>query len=331
MTTFREAVLDGSVEAAQLHSDAGLGPGSGTAPIDVYEFIADRKIDLLFHKLGGLLGAYLEIERPGILVTTERPLAIQRFTAAHELGHNALKHKIGIDGEDMLLRSPFGGSRYDLRETAADAFAAMFLMPDFLINSIAEQQKWNYQSIRDPHVVYQMALRLGVSYEALTRTLVKHKHLEPNESHKMLGVEVKDVKADLLGHSFKPENWRCNVWQLSERDEHATIIAEPNDLFVIRLREMSGAGYLWDIDQVRRAGYQVLADSTEISSAPGIGGEVERVITARPTGTSTGRFSALQSRPWDPEDIASEFDVNLQVRIPEVGLLNSLRRRALAA
>lgn len=98
MNAIREAVLLGSLEAAQLHADAGLDSTSGAVSIDVYEFIASRDIELVFHKLGGLLGAYLEIQRPGILVTTERPLAIQRFTAAHELGHAVLKHKIGVDG-----------------------------------------------------------------------------------------------------------------------------------------------------------------------------------------------------------------------------------------
>jgi Zn-dependent peptidase ImmA (M78 family) len=331
MSTVREAVLQGSLEAAQLHADAGLNTGSGTAPIDVYEFIANRDIDLVFHKLGGLLGAYLEIQRPGILVTTERPLAIQRFTAAHELGHAVLKHKIGVDGEDMLRRSPFGGHRYDLRETAADAFAAMFLMPDFLINSVAEQQKWDYKSIRDPRMVYQMSLRMGVSFEALTRTLVKHKFLEPNESQRMLAIKLKDLKMDLLGGSYHPDNWHCNIWQLTEKDESATIIAEPKDLFIVRLREMSGAGYLWDLDEVRKAGYQVLSDTTEIPVESGIGGDVQRIITARPAEEELKGFTTVQNRPWDPIDVVGEFHVNLQVRPPEFGLLQSLKQRALAA
>jgi Zn-dependent peptidase ImmA (M78 family) len=331
MTTLRDAVLQGSLEAAQLHADAGLGVASGTAPIDVYRFISERQITLLFQKLGGLLGAYLEVQRPGILVTTERTLAIQRFTAAHELGHAVLNHKVGLDGDEMIRRSPFVNQRYDHREAAADAFAAMFLMPDFLINAIADQQKWDYNSVHDPRVVYQMSLRLGVSYEALARTLVKHKFLKPNESQKLLRVPVKDIKADLLGRTFEPDNWRCNVWRLSEKDEHATVIAEPNDLFVVRLREMSGAGYLWDFEQVRKAGYQVLSDATELPPGVGIGGEVERVITARPVDTHPGRFRTLQNRPWDPEDVAAEFGVNLEVRLPEIGLLQSLKQRALVA
>jgi Zn-dependent peptidase ImmA (M78 family) len=333
MTTLRDAVLQGSLEAAQLHADAGLGPGSdsGTAPIDVYRFISDRQIALLFQKLGGLLGAYLEVERPGILVTTERSLAIQRFTAAHELGHAVLHHRVGLDGDEIIRRSPFASARYDHREVAADAFASMFLMPDFLINAIANQQKWDHESVRDPRVIYQMSLRLGVSYEALARTLVKHKYLEVNESQKILRVPVKDIKADLLGSAFQPDNWHCNVWLLSEKDEHTTVMAEPNDLFVVRLREMSGAGYLWNLEQARKAGYQVLADATEIPRGGGIGGEVERVITARPLDGHPGRFSALQNRPWDPEDVAAAFDFNFEVSVPEVGLPQSLKLRALAA
>lgn len=331
MTTVREAVLQGSLEAAQLHSDAGLGVESAVAPIDVYEFIANRRIELVFHKLGGLLGAYMEIERPGILVTTERPLAIQRFTAAHELGHAVLKHKVGIDGEDMLWRSPFGRQSYDTRETAADAFASMFLMPEFLINAVATQQKWDYSSIRDARTVYQMSLRLGVSFEALSRTLVKHKILEQNEGQRMLNVKLKDLKADLLGHTVQPENWHCNIWQLSERDENATLFAEPKDLFVIRLSEKSGAGYLWDVDQVRKAGYQVLSDTTEIPQGGAIGSDVRRVITARPVEDNLKGFGTVQNRVWDQDDVVAQFQLDLRVNRPEFGLLESLKQRALVA
>jgi hypothetical protein len=41
--------------------------------------------------LDKLLGAYVPAEEPGILITTKRPLSIQRFTAAHELGAIAVK------------------------------------------------------------------------------------------------------------------------------------------------------------------------------------------------------------------------------------------------
>lgn len=43
------------------------------------------------------------------MVTTERSLHIQRFTAAHELGHVILEHRGSMDRE-ILERGAFGPS-----------------------------------------------------------------------------------------------------------------------------------------------------------------------------------------------------------------------------
>jgi Zn-dependent peptidase ImmA (M78 family) len=335
MTSFRDAVLEGTLEAAQIHADSVHDQtiGASVSAVDVFKFIDNRQIDLMFRKLGGLLGAYLRFQRPGILVTTERSLAIQRFTAAHELGHAVLKHSAGVDDDSILARTPFGGKHYDPREVAADTFAAMFLMPEFLINAIAERQKWDYQAIRQPEVIYQMSLRLGVSYEALTRTLVKHGVLQKAESSSLLSVPVKRLKQSLLGTAVVPDDWRCNVWSLTEKDEHTAITAEPNDFFVVRLREMSGAGYLWNINQVIQAGFQVVADQRELYPGDAIGGDVERVLTTQATRSRPGLFAVEQNRPWDPDDVAAEFDIRLEIKTTELGLLpdSVSRRRALAA
>ena len=122
----------------------------------VFGAIEHLGIGLLFRPLDGLLGAYIPVENDsGILVTTERPLAIQRFTGAHELGHAYLKHELRIDDEEILKRSPFARPIYDLREIAADTFAALFLMPDWLINLHAERQGWDWRNLSDPICVYQ--------------------------------------------------------------------------------------------------------------------------------------------------------------------------------
>jgi len=287
----------------------------------------------MFQKLGGLLGAYLRFQRPGILVTTERSLAIQRFTAAHELGHAVLKHKASVDDDSMLARTPFGSRHYDPREVAADTFAAMFLMPEFLINAIAERQKWDHLAIRQPEVIYQMSLRLGVSYEALARTLVKHGVLQAQESSNLIKIPVKRLKQSLLGSDVVPDDWKCNVWLLTEKDEHTSITAEPKDFFVVKLREMSGAGYLWNIDQVIQAGFQVVADQRQAYPGAEIGGDVERVLTTQAALSRPGVFTVEQNRPWDPEDVAAEFDFRLEIKTTELGLLpdSVSRRRALAA
>ena len=61
-------------------------------------------LPLLLRPLKGLLGAYLPHPIPGVLVTTERPLSIQRFTAAHEVGHFRLEHLPSLDDESILRR-----------------------------------------------------------------------------------------------------------------------------------------------------------------------------------------------------------------------------------
>jgi hypothetical protein len=230
----------------------------------------------------------------------------------------------------MLSRTPFGRGGYDVREMAADSFAALFLMPEDLINALADRQKWDYLAIRRPEVVYQMSLRLGVSYEALVRTLVKHGILTPDESAGFLRIQVKTIKQGLLSSSVVPLDWRCNVWELSQKDMACSLIAEPNDYFVVRLREMSGAGYLWSIDQARSAGFQILADYRVSSDGQDIGSDVERVLTARATQAQSS-LMALQAGPWDETDVAGKFEIHLDVTKPEVGFTPRHRMEALAA
>jgi len=97
--------------------------------IDVFSAILLLDVPLLLRPLKGLLGAYLREPTPGVLVTTERSLSIQRFTAAHELGHCLLKHELGsgpinfaftVFGDDVPIIH--GGTSYE-RSFLADAGA----------------------------------------------------------------------------------------------------------------------------------------------------------------------------------------------------------------
>jgi Zn-dependent peptidase ImmA (M78 family) len=138
----RETILEARAEADRLHSRLGSkaaveGMGGG---IDVFGAIKARSVELLFRPLDKLLGAYLPPPEEGIIVTSERSLAIQRFTGAHELGHHILGHHVSFDTYEILDRSPVGRKNYDLSEMAADAFAAEFLLPDWVFGIHAERQ-----------------------------------------------------------------------------------------------------------------------------------------------------------------------------------------------
>src|SRR5689334_20127462 len=133
--TYAEAVRNGTMAAARLHVRAGTraalqGHGGG---IDVFGAAVSEQLPLLLRPLKGLLGAFLPDPIPGVLVTTQRPLSIQRFTAAHELGHFKMGHRPSLDDESILRRMAMTtvakASDPDFQEVEADAFAVGFLMP----------------------------------------------------------------------------------------------------------------------------------------------------------------------------------------------------------
>ena len=80
--------------------------------VDVFGAIQSIDLPLLLRPFQGLLGAYLNDPTPGVLVTTQRPVAIQKFTAAYELGHYSLGHQPSLDDDSILeadgLHAPEG-------------------------------------------------------------------------------------------------------------------------------------------------------------------------------------------------------------------------------
>src|ERR1019366_8007904 len=82
----------------------------GEGEVDVFTAIADMGIPLVFKPLESALGFFLPAPLNGILVTTKRSRHIQRFTAAHELGHAFLGHKGSIDNIVFGSDLPFDDS-----------------------------------------------------------------------------------------------------------------------------------------------------------------------------------------------------------------------------
>jgi Zn-dependent peptidase ImmA (M78 family) len=80
--------------AARLHQKLGLRKDieANGGNVDAFGAIHAVDLPLLLRPLQGLLGVYLNEPTPGVLVTTQRPMSIQRFTAAHELGHFSMRH-----------------------------------------------------------------------------------------------------------------------------------------------------------------------------------------------------------------------------------------------
>lgn len=337
MADARTAILAGSKAAhdllRDLHIREQIERGQGTR-IDVFNAISRLGAALMFQPLDKLLGAYIPGDEPGVLITTQRQLPVQRFTGAHELGHLFMKHEPSVDDERILRRSPFApNSALDRQEREADAFAAMFLVPAWLLALLMQRQQWTPEAFGDPHIVYQASLRLGTSYQATCHILHRNKVISRLQRDALLEVTPKWLKQDLLG-SHRPANWHLDVWLLTERDEGALIEGGRDDLFVLRLNEHNGAGYLWNIDELRSSGFAILADEWPEEPRPGqgvVGVNSQREITLRSTSIGAGRLRLEERRPWQTTQPAlNEFGFSYHLFGPEDrGLWAPQRRMAL--
>jgi Zn-dependent peptidase ImmA (M78 family) len=335
--TYAEAVRNGTMAAARLHVQSGArGALQGIGGnIDIFGAVVGEHLPLLMRPLKGLLGAYLPDPIPGVLVTTQRPLAIQRFTAAHELGHFKMGHRPSLDDESILRRMAMtavaSASDPDFQEVEADAFAVAFLMPKWLIEWHCQRQGWIASDIAKPAIAYQLSLRLGTSYEAISWTLERYRLISGATGKALRKVQPRQMKTALLDN-YRPTDYRGDVWMLTERDADTRIDGSRNDHFVLRLNERSGGGYLWNIDQLRASGFAILRDDRENPDPAGVGGPVVRHVMAGLEQPTRGQLSLNECRPWQPAAPIAQITLNYDFTGPEEeGLSRAERRHLLEA
>lgn len=331
---YRSAVLAGSMAASRLHralrTREQIAAHGGN--VDIFSAINSLDIPLLLRPLDGLLGAYLDYPVPGILVTTERRMAVQRFTAAHELGHFRAGHDASLDDEGILRRAmaqlaaptPPPGH---LQEIEADAFAIEFLVPRWLIKWHADQQKLRGADFEKPQIVYQLSLRLGASYTATCWTLSRYDWIAVTEAQRLADLQPRNFKTALL-EDYRPSNYRGDVWHLTEKDAGLRIDGSRDDHFVLKLQEHSGGGYIWNIDQLKESGFAVVRDARNGLEHDGVGGHVVRSVTAHPNEPARGTVTIDERRPWLPASPLSTFVLDYDLSGPETQGLSRVERRA---
>jgi Zn-dependent peptidase ImmA (M78 family)/predicted secreted protein len=294
--------------ALRLQRDLGLDRGEARGQrIDVFGAIYRENVPLLFRKLEPLMGAYMRPGgNPGIILTTRRPLGQQRFTAAHELGHHILGHDPHADDDSILRRSPDRARDYSslpAAEQEADAFASYFLVPDWLISTVMQRHGWTPQVLQNPEVVYQLSLRMGASYSATLFALARNKVLGSGMRQQLAQAKPGSIKRALLPDHPLASTHDVDVWTLTERDEGTLIEAGRDDLFVVKLREDTGAGYLWNFEELQTAGFGILRDGREQVANDTVGAPTIRHIVARAENSPPfGTYTAWERRPWAPED-----------------------------
>jgi Zn-dependent peptidase ImmA (M78 family) len=331
----RTAILRAAQAAERLHKefDTKTYTDGEEGRIDVFGMMAKRDLPVMFRPLDKLLGAYLNEGSPGVIITTQRQLPVQRFTAAHELGHAVLGHTPSLDPEDILMRSPFGAKvagGYDMQEIQANAFASQLLLPSWLLAKHVRRQGWTPENLVDADTVYQLSLRLGASYAATCHALHSSKVIDRSAYDDLVDVKPREIKRRLLD-PYEPDNYKCDVWLITERDDGLLLEGSRSDLVVINVVEHSGSGYLWRIEDLAAVGLAVVSDGrNDPHERDTVGGMVFRTVVAKSEAGAIGHVNLREVRPWMASDPLRSLNLEVDFTGPvPAGLLQAQREALL--
>lgn len=242
---YRDIVLRTAQRAAEVLDETGAMARiehGGYTRIDPFQIAGDSGVLVMLRPLEKLLGAFLDDETPGILVNVERPAGLIHMTCAHELGHFFMGH--GSTADEKI----YYGAKGALIEQEADQFGYNLLVPRKLIVKIMQRKQWNKEELFRPVILYQLALRMGVSYEAAAWSLNRHNVMNVDEVQQMLRTTPAMIKKSLLGNRLLDA--RKEVWLLDNDDRTSILEPRPDDQLVVRLPSHASSGYLWAADSV---------------------------------------------------------------------------------
>lgn len=322
--TRRSEILRAISEAARVLADF---PHGNRTSFDIVGAVIEMDIPLMFRPLENLLGTVVAIGRSsGIMITTRRDLHVQRFTLAHELGHIRLGHQLSLDRKIEVMGRNAPTSRPD-EEVAADTFASELLGPKHLVLASAKRHGWSKQKLHQPGNIYQLSLRLGISYQAACWALVTSKILTNAEARRLQDEPVKDRKRSLTNQDWITDPW-ANVWALTSADADTLLEAGPNDLFAIHVQDHASAGYLW---QLVDTGPSVeIVGEHRANTDDTYGEHSSRVIYIRFSNPGTHQLIFEHIRPWSGATL-SRIEIDIDGYGKELaGLSRRIKHRALA-
>lgn len=222
---------------------------AGYTRIDAEHIASASDVVVMYRKFELLLGGFLvEDGTAGIIVNWDRPRGLVHMTCAHELGHFALGHESTSDTTVDVSKNAA------LVERTANQFAYALLAPSWLVSQTMRRQRWGRDSLRNPAVIYQMSLRLGMSYKAMVWSLVRLGHLAVHDAIGIVDVQPISLKRELLGGAA-PKNSRGDVWMLTEADRDRILEPGLGDQMIFDLPNHVGSGHLWSVDEAQSEGF----------------------------------------------------------------------------
>jgi Zn-dependent peptidase ImmA (M78 family) len=273
----------------------------GYTRVDPFAVAAHAGVTVLLRPLDKLLGAFIREKTAGILVNVQRSAGLVHMTCAHELGHFFNGHETTAD-ETIDY-----GKLTSIKEQEAEFFAYQLLTPRLVLATAMRRKGWTTQSFRNPLLVYQLSLRLGISYTAAIWSLKRHTLIDYATANKLQKILPADIKRSLVRDELL--NPHKEVWLLDEGDQSSILEPRTDDQLVLRLKSHASAGYIWSPKELAAEGFQIQPikgnrTHTDDLSALTVGGQgtydfvlspklVDEVDTDHAV-----RFALEERRPW---------------------------------
>ncbi|MBT2748300.1 MULTISPECIES: ImmA/IrrE family metallo-endopeptidase [unclassified Lysobacter] len=325
-------IMAAARRASEVYRDSGAKgrvEQEGYTRVDPFLIAGKERVPVLLRPLDKLLGAFIRDDASGILINSERSAGLIHMTCAHELGHYFMGHDSTAD--DSLDYGP-QAARHELE---ADWFAYQLMVPRALLAHVMRRKGWTMQSLADPRLLYQLSLRLGISYTAAAWSLARHKLMAPAEVKRLINVQPLAIKEELLaGQAFDA---RKEVWLLDERDRDSVLEPRAEDRIVVRFSSHASAGYLWALDELASEGFQIRP--TRASSKEGIstdsvfgGPTTAEFLLAHDTAgvnDSPAVLAMEEVRPWAKETPANTFEARTSFENIAPGLTSIAKQQLL--
>lgn len=232
---WNEAHRVAMIAAAEAQEDLALNTFQR---IEVFDAMSAANLKVIFRKLEGCAALYLPASlggRPGAILNASHPLALQRYSGAHEFGHHVFDHGGRVDRDTEPRRAR---GELSVEEKLAEAFAAWFLMPPEAVEPALD--RLGRKQPQSPLDAYALALRLGTSFRAMCVHLASLKLLGSAAATSWSETPLKSIKQQLTANS-PPGGWRSDVWLLSGADADSQLVPRCGDRLLLDL-----AG--WDVE-----------------------------------------------------------------------------------
>lgn len=241
LTPRRKAIADASMAATRLHLQLKT---PFDRPVDVVTVAQQLGVWVAAQPLDALYGFYLrETHSACIVLNSKHPETLQRFTCGHEIGHHVLGHESLTDVRETVtsIQQP----HLDVKELAAQSFAASLLMPLPLVNKVLRTFAANRTLTASD--VYIVSRELGVSYTAAVAQLQQLNKLTPDHAHELGRQRPLTVKSGLRGGRERISDARADVWLLTDAQDGAELQCRVGDEIHVQLPEDLSRGLQWQL------------------------------------------------------------------------------------